>query len=114
MPPGYVHLFAGHYTSGLTRGRDGALYGTTFGNPDAHLYGTVFRMTPEGTISTLYRFTTYGVGAYPNPSLVMASDGMLYGTTLAGGAYGFGTVFRVSTTGEFRYIYGSSERYLSG
>ena len=35
-------------------------------------------------------------GATPNARLVQANDGLLYGTTGLGGAFGLGTVFRIS------------------
>ena len=41
----------------------------------------------------------YGNGAYPYAGLVVGTDGTLYGTTEAGGVYGAGTVFRMTTNG---------------
>jgi uncharacterized repeat protein (TIGR03803 family) len=38
-------------------------------------------------------------GMEPEAGLVLASDGFLYGTTYAGGLSGYGTIFRVSTSG---------------
>jgi uncharacterized repeat protein (TIGR03803 family) len=44
----------------------------------------------------------YSFPATPSPrsSLVQGSDGALYGTTVGGGQYGHGSVFRVTTNGE--------------
>jgi uncharacterized repeat protein (TIGR03803 family) len=36
-------------------------------------------------------------GAVPQSGLIQDSSGNLYGTTLIGGIYGYGTVFEVST-----------------
>jgi uncharacterized repeat protein (TIGR03803 family) len=40
-----------------------------------------------------------------NSPLIQANDGNLYGTTPAGGAYGFGTVFRAASDGSFAVMY---------
>jgi uncharacterized repeat protein (TIGR03803 family) len=81
---------------------NGTLYGTTFeGGANNCRYasscGTVFSITPD---KLLYRFrgSNYGDGALPVASLINVS-GTLYGTTIAGGAYGGGTVFSISTSG---------------
>jgi uncharacterized repeat protein (TIGR03803 family) len=44
----------------------------------------------------IYSFDAPGDGVSPSGSLVMDSQGRLYGTTYAGGAYGDGTVFRLT------------------
>src|SRR5437867_1322049 len=38
-------------------------------------------------------------GSHPRGTLIQGSDGVLYGTTEAGGAYGLGVVFRLNTDG---------------
>ena len=53
------------------------------------------------TYTTLYTFTGSPDGSIPvwvTPT--QGRDGKLYGTTAEGGAYGYGTVFRVSTSGR--------------
>lgn len=45
------------------------------------------------TLSAIYSFTDAGDGGFPEAGLVMASSGVLYGTTYSGGAWGWGTVF---------------------
>jgi uncharacterized repeat protein (TIGR03803 family) len=54
--------------------------------------------SPAGASSyaDIYSFDAPGDGASPSGSLVMDSQGRLYGTTYAGGAYGDGTVFRLT------------------
>jgi uncharacterized repeat protein (TIGR03803 family) len=62
--------------------------------------GTVFKLSPDGTESDLYNFgadSTDGIG--PTGGVVLDADGNLYGVTYRGGAYGVGTVFRVSPEG---------------
>jgi uncharacterized repeat protein (TIGR03803 family) len=84
--------------TGLVQGCDGNFYGTTavggkYGEPFG--YGIVFQInltqtTPE---SILYNFAGPD-GAGPRSTLMQGSDGNLYGTTGAGGAFGYGTVFQ--------------------
>lgn len=76
----------------------GNLYGTT-ATGGAYNYGTVFRMTPAGLVTTLYSFGCGADGSYPAAALLMGSDGNFYGTTAYGGAYGYGTVFRMAPGG---------------
>jgi uncharacterized repeat protein (TIGR03803 family) len=86
--------------AGLTQGTDGALYGTTSAGGD-YLAGTVFRLQNNGDgYSVLRSFGYLPDGASPQAGLTQASDGRLYGTTVIGGANGFGTVFGVDTNGN--------------
>jgi uncharacterized repeat protein (TIGR03803 family) len=86
----------------LAQGRDGSFYGVTEkGGHHAYVNGTVFRMTPAGALTTLVEFEALPGGAplSPNGGLVFGSDGELYGTTHSGGAYGYGSVFKLTTDG---------------
>ena len=57
------------------------------------------------TFATLVTFNgTNGATPVETP-LVQGTDGNLYGTTLGGGAYGNGTVFRITPTGKLTTIY---------
>jgi uncharacterized repeat protein (TIGR03803 family) len=76
----------------------GNLYGTTFGG-GANSAGTVFKLTQAGEETVLYSFKGGTDGANPIAKLTFDAAGNLYGTTSAGGAYGGGTVFKVSKTG---------------
>ncbi len=88
----------------LIQGADGSFYGTTAaGGTNGN--GTVFRMTPNGTVSGVYSFTGGNDGASPYAPLVQATDGSLWGVTYFGGAYGYGTVFKVSTNGVFNVLH---------
>jgi uncharacterized repeat protein (TIGR03803 family) len=44
-------------------------------------------------------------GAYPTAGLVQATNGNLYGTTSTGGAYGGGTVFKITPSGTLTTLY---------
>jgi len=78
----------------------GNLYGTT-SEGGANGNGTVFKLaapkTKGGswTESVLYSFGTGTDGSVPVGGVSFGSAGNLYGTTSAGGAYGFGTVFQL-------------------
>jgi uncharacterized repeat protein (TIGR03803 family) len=76
----------------------GIVYGTTSAGGDFGL-GTVFRIDPQGVETVLYSFTGSPDGASPYAGLVMDNTGNLYGTTENGGAFGFGTIFKVDTGG---------------
>jgi uncharacterized repeat protein (TIGR03803 family) len=82
-------------------GQDGWLYGTTKtgGSADA---GTVFKIQKSGAGHTVLRHflgQAQADGAQPLAPLIQGADGLLYGTTYAGGAPGLGTVFKVNTNG---------------
>ena len=84
--------------SGLIEGRDGFLYGTaTIGgqpvtSPSRH--GVVYRMDKLGNVTVVHTFT--GPDGYqPWAALVQAAGGGLYGSTVIGGAFGLGVLFRV-------------------
>jgi uncharacterized repeat protein (TIGR03803 family) len=63
------------------------------------LGGTIFKITPSGKLTTLYSFCSQSGcadGLSPFAGLVQDTDGNLYGTTSAGGANDYGTVFMLS------------------
>ena len=83
----------------------GNLYGTTSqgGNLACSLgCGTLFKVDAAGNHTVLYSFagTGAGDGQYPNAALVRDAAGNLYRTTVGGGASGYGTVFKLDTTGK--------------
>lgn len=90
--------------TGVTEGPDGLLYGTTFrgGNSDA---GVVYRIATDGTGYTVLHHFSAGNGENPEGTLLAAPDGMLYGTTMMGGAENRGTIYRISTAGAHEVLY---------
>ncbi len=85
---------------------DGTLYGTTGAGGSAGCNGegcgTVFSIDPNtGTEKVLYSFCSQqncADGAGPMPGLIDI-NGTLYGTTVGGGDYGYGTVFALKQKG---------------
>lgn len=91
--------------AGLVRDATGNLYGTT-NVGGAHGYGTIFKIDSTGKETVLYSFTDMkGDGAYPCAGLLLDAKGKLYGTTLNGGAYGYGTVFVIDAAGVLSVLY---------
>ena len=83
----------------LVQATNGDLYGTAPSGGAQIYYGTIFKITPGGTLTTLYSFCPQSGcpdGDDPRGTLVQDTNGNLYGTTFAGGANGFGTVFSLS------------------
>jgi uncharacterized repeat protein (TIGR03803 family) len=88
--------------AGLVMDTVGNFYGTTYSWPCSLGYncGTVFQVTPSGTETVLHSFCSRCAdGKTPRAGLIMDMSGNLYGTTYAGGAYGWGTVFKVTPSG---------------
>jgi len=83
--------------AGVIRDAAGSLYGTTlFGG--ASNDGTVYKLT-GGNVSILYSFCSVmncTDGERPYSGLVRDGAGNFYGTTELGGAFGFGTVWKLA------------------
>ena len=83
----------------------GSLYGTTYAFAGG-TNGVVFKLDNEGHETVLHSFctgnnsATCADGSQPNPGLVLDPAGNIYGTTHQGGAYGFGTVFKLDSSGH--------------
>ena len=83
--------------AGLTWDAAGNLYGTT-STGGTYGRGTAFKLTPNPdgswTRSKLHAFKGPD-GANPVAGLIFDAAGKLYGTTANGGAYGYGTAFKL-------------------
>ena len=101
-----LHSFCGGsdgylVVSGLILDAKGNLYGTTW---VGGLYdgGIVFELTPSGgtwTETVLWNLGNGADGAHSNTSLIMDTQGNLFGTTWWGGTYNLGTVFELTPSG---------------
>ena len=90
---------------------DGSLYGTTeggssfFPDPPGLIPGAIFRLDPAtGSFAIRYRFNGPD-GSRPTGRLIQGTDGLIYGTTIEGGAYGFGTVFSFDLAGTLTTLH---------
>jgi uncharacterized repeat protein (TIGR03803 family) len=85
--------------------KEGNLYGTT-GYGGAYGYGTVFELTSAGTEKVLYSFGGQSDdGQTPYAGLIFDKKGNLYGTTVYGGAHGYGTIFELTAAGTEKVLY---------
>jgi len=104
-------LDGGHPLAGLVLSTDGNFYGTT-SITGAFNAGTTFRITPQGSLTILHWFSgTLGTGrdgSYPRAALMQARDGNFYGTTYAGGTFGYGTLFRMTAEGTVTVLHSFS------
>jgi uncharacterized repeat protein (TIGR03803 family) len=106
-------LYAGEFDGGsfpdsLVQGTDGSFYGTTLGGGagrdcGSRGCGTVFKVSP-GSFLKLHSFN-YPEGSGPSGGLVLGNDGDFYGTAGSGGAYGYGTVFKITSEGVLTTLY---------
>lgn len=99
-------------TAGLVEDQNGNLFGTTSrGGNGSSSAGTVFKLAPPATLgapwteTVLHTFTGGADGAHPYAGLIFDSAGNLYGTTNGGGAFNFGTVFKLDSTGNETVLY---------
>jgi uncharacterized repeat protein (TIGR03803 family) len=115
-----LHSFASLYQYGHANGGyvpeaglidvNGTLYGTTslggaYPCNTAEFCGTVFSITTSGKYKVLHGFgKPSGDGNYPQASLLNV-DGTLYGTTAGGGTHTDGTIFSITTAGDYDEVY---------
>jgi len=97
-----LHTFQGDpkdaaYPSALTLGNDGNFYGTSTVGGNDNNCGTAFKITPKGKVTILYNFGPGGTSpCEPAAPMTQGTNGKWYGTTLAGGTYGYGIIFELS------------------
>ena len=91
---------------------DGNFYGVAqFGGVNGE--GTVYQLTPAGNFTLLHTFAAADAanqyvnadGERPVGALTDGGDGYLYGSTMEGGAYGSGVVFKIAPDGSFDVLY---------
>ncbi len=96
----------------IVYGNDGNYYGVEEDALDSA--GYVFRVTPAGvptTICNLPQGTFRGSQTVP---FLQASDGNFYGGTIAGGANGFGSLYKLTPGGQYTLLYSFPRGKASG
>jgi uncharacterized repeat protein (TIGR03803 family) len=116
-----LHTFTGSpdgansYNAGLLRDSSGVFYGETDGG-GSNGAGIIFKLAPQPRAcasvlcpwheTILHQFSGgSGDGAGPYGDLIEDSNGNIYGTTIAGGSMGFGTVFKLDSAGNESILY---------
>jgi uncharacterized repeat protein (TIGR03803 family) len=108
-----LHRFVGGAADGagprgaLVQLADGTLYGTTMGG-GVGFVGTIFKLAPDGTgFAIAHAFESTDLSPISNLQLLLASDGNIYGTTIASstGGSGFlppvGSIYQLTPAGGF-------------
>jgi uncharacterized repeat protein (TIGR03803 family) len=89
---------------------NGNIYGVTMGGRTEVLY----ELTPSGTYTVLHVFCSVSgcKDGFQTTSLVQGANGNIFGTTVQGGSHNYGTVFEITSTGQ--YIVLDNFDYLRG
>jgi uncharacterized repeat protein (TIGR03803 family) len=108
-----LHSFSGHGCGpieGLIMDEAGGLYGATFmfDNTDSTFHATVYHLSKDNGNWTFGVISEPSVEnpsylCYPEPvtgTLAMDAAGNLYGTMQAAGAYGFGSIFKLTRSND--------------
>jgi uncharacterized repeat protein (TIGR03803 family) len=93
--------------AGLVLDPNGSFYGTTSSGGN-NVAGTIFKITSTGKLTTLYHFCEMSGctdGANPESGLLLAGNGILYGTTVYGGSNNLGTVFSLTAAGKYTLLH---------
>ena len=90
--------------AGLVPDGTGNFFGTTE-RGGTNNEGTAFKMTSAGVVTVLHSFGALGDGERPASALVHDGSGNFYGTTGNGGAFGMGTIFKISSAGAYTLVY---------
>lgn len=112
---GYIYADLYHYSggiqpanpySGLVWANPNVLYGTTSWGGGGGLNqcsssgcGTIYKLKRTNGVwqgSVAWRFRDSANGWYPTGNVILDKSGHLYGTTVNGGAYGYGVVYEIT------------------
>jgi len=108
-----LHTFSGPDGAtpleGLVRDAAGNLYGTTGAGGSSGCdvgCGVIYKIDPAGNETLVHEFLGYTAdGAGPNSNLIIDQSGNLYGTASAGGAFGSGIIYELSSTGVYTILH---------
>ncbi len=105
-----LHSFSGtpdgeNPYAGLVVDSAGNGYGTTKYGGAAGGFGTVFKISRTGTFTLLHSFAGNPDGVNPVAPVVIDPQGNVYGTTYFGGTMGYGTIYKIDTTGQLTVLH---------
>jgi uncharacterized repeat protein (TIGR03803 family) len=89
----------------ILQATDGNFYGANFSGGSELGCGTIFKIDQEANVTVLYTFPNDSKYACNPVGLMQATDGNLYGATIGSGRYGDGTLFKLTTSGDFTLLY---------
>jgi uncharacterized repeat protein (TIGR03803 family) len=94
----------GNPTTSLVQGTNGNFYGS---NPEGGTngYGAIFEITAAGALTKLHQFASNGFDGRNPGALLQSSNGFIYGTTTNGGTNGYGSIFKMTSTGVLTPLY---------
>lgn len=92
--------------SGMVQNVDGSFYGVT-PEPALGSEGNVYGVTPSGTLTSIFNFCSNSCsdGQFPVGSLLLATNGLLYGTTEQGGTALQGNIYTITAEGTETNLY---------
>lgn len=88
----------------VAEGPDGCLY-TTSQQGGASGHGTVFKVTTGGKLTVLRSLDGVHDGSGAQGGVTLGADGCFYGTSWGGGAHGAGTIWKVTSAGQFTVLH---------
>jgi uncharacterized repeat protein (TIGR03803 family) len=113
----------GYCYGGLVEGTDGYFYGITNQGGTVNGPGTIFKVNSTGSSYTvLHNMVSSTDGGLSESDLIQANDGNFYGTAYWGGTNNLGTIFKITTGGNFSVLrnlsvsrwYSSKQRFSAG
>lgn len=94
----------GGYPQGsLIQAKDGLFYGMLNSGPGGS-GGIIFKISATGVYTVVKNLTINTDGGRPKGRLLQATDGNFYGLNSAGGASGYGTIFRLTPAGTYTVL----------
>jgi|HubBroStandDraft_5_1064220.scaffolds.fasta_scaffold00539_2 uncharacterized repeat protein (TIGR03803 family) len=88
----------------LVQDIDGAFYGTTQLGGSNGNGGVVFRISSQGAFTDIVAFTVAD-GANPYSPVIQATDKNFYGTLSGWGAFGWGSIYKLTPQGSLTVLY---------
>ncbi len=66
--------------------------------------GCIFKITPSGQYTIIRSLSINTDGGRPQGRLIQATDGNFYGINNAGGSFGYGTIFKLTTANAYTVL----------